>query len=278
MRKFLNFTPFSELSRHKQRDEFIKLRWKIKNKKHGENFYGWSPLMEPGRPGFFNQEVQIYFLGLDGHTIWNAFVCTAMYAYWGNISELASNKAWELAPEKNTRLRDDFIPQYDGSGRLKHYILKEEQPHPALGNKTKGDFMREYESELIKSDTGNTAPVFEEFRIEPGFEYGTGLYATIDVPEITVDALEGMIAKFRALGEKPWKSEAPVPREKLPRDTFQSLAKAISSNSNVLGDGHEKSKAAKELVRFMDAVPPVGETAPELTLEQANTLVHELRP
>jgi hypothetical protein len=197
-KKFLDFTPFSKLSRHKQRDEFIKLRQKIKNKKHGENFYGWSPLAEPGRPALYNQEVQIYFLGLDGRTIWNAYVFTAAYAYWGNISEIASNKAWELAPEKNRRLLDDLIPQYDSSGRLKHYIMKEELPHPALGNKTRGEFMQEYESELIRHDTGEIAPVFEEFRIEPGFEYGIGLYATIDVPTITVDALESMKYSFTA--------------------------------------------------------------------------------
>ena len=259
-KKFLDFTPFSELSRHKQRDEFIKLRQKIKNKKHGENFYGWSPLTEPGRPALYNQEVQIYFPGLDGHTIWNAYVFTAAYAYWGNISEIVSNKAWELAPEKSRRLLDDLIPQYDASGRFKHYIMKEESPHPALGNKTRGEFMQEYESELIRNDTGNTAPVFEEFRIEPGFEYGIGLYATIDVPTITVDALESMIAKFRAMGEKPWKSETPVPHDRLPRDTFLNLIKA------------------QKLVDFMDSSPATKSDAPDLSLEQINALVHELRP
>lgn len=261
MRKnFLNFTSFSELSRHKQRDEFIKLRQKIKNKRHGETFYGWSPMMEPGRPALYNQEVQIYFLGLDGHTIWNAYVFTAAYAYWGNISEIASNKAWELAPERNRRILDDLIPQYDASGRLKHYLMKEESPHPALGNRTRSDFLREYESQLISNDTGNTAPVFEEFRIEPGFEYGIGLYATIDVPTITVGVLEFMIAKFRAMGETSWKSETPVPYERLPRDTFHRLVNA------------------HELVDFMDSTHPVKGDATDFSLEQVDALVYELRP
>lgn len=93
--------------------------------------------------------------------------------------------------------------------------------------------MQEYESELIRNDTGTTAPVFEEFRIEPGFEYGIGLYVTIDVPTITVDALESMIAKFRTLGEKPWQCETPVPHERLPRDTFHGMVKIEQANALV---------------------------------------------
>jgi hypothetical protein len=125
---------------------------------------------------------------------------------------------------------------------------------------TRGQFTQEYESELIHNDRGSVAPVFEEFRIEPGFEYGIGLYATMDAPTITVDALESMIAKFRAMGEKPWKSEAPVPHERLPRDTFINLAKA------------------QKLVNFMDSSTMAKSDAPDLSLEQINALVHELRP
>ncbi len=35
---------------------------------------------------------------------------------------------------------------------------------------------------------------------------------------------------------------------------------------------------ARKLVQFMDAMPPANQDAPELTLEQINALVHELRP
>jgi len=35
---------------------------------------------------------------------------------------------------------------------------------------------------------------------------------------------------------------------------------------------------ARQLAQFMDAMPPAGPHAPELTLEQFNDLVHELRP
>jgi antitoxin (DNA-binding transcriptional repressor) of toxin-antitoxin stability system len=35
---------------------------------------------------------------------------------------------------------------------------------------------------------------------------------------------------------------------------------------------------ARKLAEFMDATPPARTDAPELTLEQINALVHELRP
>jgi len=35
---------------------------------------------------------------------------------------------------------------------------------------------------------------------------------------------------------------------------------------------------ARKLVQFMDAMPPASNDAPNLTLEQINALVHELRP
>jgi hypothetical protein len=223
-RQFMNFTSFDELSPYKRRDAYIKLRSKIKRNPHGENFCGWSEHMEPGRPLLYNQVVQIYFLGLDGRTIWNAYVFTATRRYWDDISEIAFNKAWELRPSRDTKVRDGFIPVYDSSGRLKHYVMAEEKTHPEFGDRTRFDWMRDYESQLIKNDTGNTAPIFEEFRIEPGFEYGTGLYVTLDVPSLTNAVLEAMIVRWQTLGEKPWQSTTPVPHAHLPKDTFNNLA------------------------------------------------------
>jgi hypothetical protein len=223
-RQFMNFTPFDELPPRKRRDAYIKLRSKIKCNQHGETFKGWSEFIEPGRPLLYNQDVQVQFLGLDGRTIWNAYVFTATRQYWWAIGEIASNKAWELRPEPRTKIRDSLIPEYDSSGRLKYYSMKEDPPYPEFGDRTRFDWKQDYESQLIKNDMGDTAPIFEEFRIEPGFEYGTGLYVTLDVPSLTNAVIETMIARWQTLGEKPWKSDTPVPHANLPKDTFHNLA------------------------------------------------------
>lgn len=236
MRFLRKFIPFSQWSPHKQRDQYIRLRGKIKKTKHeyGENFTSNLVLNEPDRPVFYNQWFDFYFLGLDGHTIWNTVLYTANQAYWDAISDLASTHTKSLQPYEEFSLTDWLVPVYDENGRKKHYMMAEQKVYAEFGNQTRYDFMRKYESELIQKDAGNTAPVYEHFRIDRKYAYGIGLYAVIDVPEINAEVIEAMIAKFRAMGEKEWQSDTPVPREHLPRDTFSVMARTIKSHKALL--------------------------------------------
>lgn len=45
-----------------------------------------------------------------------------------------------------------------------------------------------------------------------------------------------------------------------------------------LADQALRDYNARKLVQFMDAMPPTSKEAPNLTIEQINALVHELRP
>ncbi len=137
-----------------------------------------------------------------------------------------SQKASELRPERDSSFKDWLIPIYDANGKKDGYVMREQEPRPEFRNKTRWQFQEEYAEKLIHEDTGNTAPVYEEFRIEPGFEYGVGLYITIDAPTINVETIETAIARFRALGEKSWKSNTPIPHTNLPKNTFKSLVAA----------------------------------------------------
>jgi hypothetical protein len=224
------FTPFSKLSRHKQRDLYVRLRQKIKHtaSDYGQNFTSRLILNEPDKPAFFNQWFDFYFLGLDGVTIWNTALCTANQIYWDAISDLAYDEAYRLCPKlKNDFDLDSFlIPVYDKiTGKKLHYIMKEPEIETALNNLTCSDFVADYSSKLIREDTGNTAPVFESFRIDKSYRYGIGLFAVIDVPNINAETIETMIRKFRAMGEQNWTSPTPVVRSRLPSDTFEVLAK-----------------------------------------------------
>ena len=242
-----SFTPFSELSRHKQRDLYVRLRTKIRNGQanYGENFTSHCVLNEPGRPAIYNQWFDFYFLGLDGHTIWNAALHTASDFYWDKMSELAGEKAESLAPYPDFDIKTWLIPEYDSHGRLKHYAMREEKPLEALGGKTRADFTMEYASSLIQADTGETVPVFESFEIRKGYRYGIGLVAVVDAAFIDADVIEASIARFRAMGEKEWKSETPVPRENLPRDTFENLAKTTLWEPGRLVVSRDKNTALR---------------------------------
>lgn len=228
MRLNPKFTPFAKLSKHKQRDAYIKMRGEIKRtqNQYGKNFTS-RYLFEPERPAICNQDFDFFFLGLDGHTIWDATLTSAKHEYWVKMEQMASDKADELKPKSDFNIRDIFIPVYDSSGRLKHYTMetKKEEPSPEYGDRTRYEFERYYEAELIRNDTGNTAPVYEYFRVDTRYKCGIGLHAVLDLPEINAETIEGMIAKFRAMGEKPWHSDVPVPHSNMPKDSFLNLTK-----------------------------------------------------
>ncbi len=233
MPRHKKFLPFSKLSRHKQRDLYVRLRAKIKNtaSQYGQNFTSCLLLNEPDRPALFNQWFDFYFLGLDGVTIWNAALCTANQAYWDAIRDLAFTEADRLCPKNHDdfNIKDWLIPVYDKiTGKKLHYVMREPEIKAELGNQTFHQFVEEYSSKLIRADIGETAPVFESFSIDKGYQYGIGLHAVIDVPYINAEVIETMIEKFRSLGEQNWTSSIPVERSKLPNDTFSELAKKLN--------------------------------------------------
>ncbi len=224
------FTPLSKLSRHKKRDLYVRLRKKIKQTAlgYGQNFTSNLVLNEPGRPSLFNQWFDFYFLGLDGVTIWNTALCTANQAYWDAISDLAYEEADRLCPKTTDDfdLKSFLIPVYDKiTGKKLHYIMKEPEIKPELNNLTLSKFVEGYSSKLIHEDTGDTAPIFESFKIDKTYHYGIGLFAVVDAPEINAETIEAMIAKFRSICEQDWKNPMPVDRAKLPADTFEVLVK-----------------------------------------------------
>ena len=98
-------TPYGQLSRRKQRDNFIRLRQKIRNDTsiYGGEFTSDHVLNEPGHPALYNQWADAYFLGSDGLTIWNATIITAAREFWDEVEELAHSRAWDmLTPEEQS--------------------------------------------------------------------------------------------------------------------------------------------------------------------------------
>lgn len=208
------FIPFSKLSRYKRWDLYVRLRNKIKQtaQDYGQNFTSRLVLNEPGRPSIFNQWFDFYFLGLDGVTIWNTVLYTANNAYWDAIRDLAFEESYRRSPkiEEDVGLDTLFIPVYDTvTGKKLHYVMRKPEIEPALDNRTRSQFVKDYGSKLIHEDSGDTAPVFESFTIDASYRYGIGLVAIVDAPEINAETIESMIEKFRSIGEQNWKKSYP---------------------------------------------------------------------
>jgi hypothetical protein len=219
------FIPFAALSAHKQRDAFIRLRSKIdrNRERYGGDFKPTSA-QEPGRPAFLDQIEQFYFLGRDGRTIWNCYLESANREYWGEISSIAYDRTEEIAPRQRTfDLNDLFTPLYDETGKRTGSTMNPEETDPRLGDQTRSEYQAALESVLIQEDSGSTAPVFEGWRIDRQFEYGIGIYAVVDVPWVDRQAIRDFLDRFRSQGETEWRADTPVPRDKLPRETFMQL-------------------------------------------------------
>src|SRR4051794_30470575 len=101
-----NFTPFAELPRRQRRNLYVSLRWTIKQEadKYGGKFTTHLILDEPGRPSLYKQWFDdVFFLGADEVTIWNATICTATYEFWNKTSSLASKRAFSLLSEEQQK-------------------------------------------------------------------------------------------------------------------------------------------------------------------------------
>lgn len=222
------FTPFASLSRHRQRDAFVRLRWKILGDKpiYGGLFTSHLVLDEPGRPDIYRQWFDFLFLGLDGHSIWNASITTGNLHFWERAEDLASEQTRSRLTEAELEeeYRWKFSPAfYDGRQKLYRVIRPEPRRHAALDGLT----VREHEEKVASEILRETPPVIHEaFRLDHSYQYGIGLEIIVDAPFIDHTVIEGAILRFQELGEIDWQSPEPIPRDRLP---FQTEAEAMTA-------------------------------------------------
>ena len=72
-RKHLQFV---ELPRHKRRNAVIRLGWKIARQTDAHGFWTDQLLEDPDDPHLIHRWVDVYFLGADRLTLWNAAFIT----------------------------------------------------------------------------------------------------------------------------------------------------------------------------------------------------------
>lgn len=222
------FTSFASLSRHRQRDAFVRLRWKILGDKpiYGGLFSSHLVLEEPGRPDIYNQWFDFLFLGLDGRSIWNASITTGNLRFWERSQEMAAEQTRSRLTEAELEeeYRWQFGPAfYNGRQKFYRVIRSEPRRHAALDGLT----VREYEERIASEIQRETPPaIHESFRLDRSHQYGIGLEIIVDAPVIDRNVIESAIRQFRELGEIDWQSPEPIPRDHLP---FQTEAEAMTA-------------------------------------------------
>lgn len=139
-----------------------------------------------------NGWLDVYFLGLRKPLFYNATLQTTRHAY----KELVWDRAWDLSFEVAPTEHD--LPVWEGvykdpaTGR---YITSAREPHryPELGGLTRLDWV--YGQLAAIADRGETS-VMEGWSLHRGYHSGIGLHATLDVPSLTVEAVNAFIDRF----------------------------------------------------------------------------------
>lgn len=228
-----SFLPYCKLSRHRQRDAFIRLRWRILRETplYGGMFSSHLILDEPGRPNIYRQWFDFSFLGLDGHNIWNAAIITGSHALWERVDDLA----WEQTQSRltETELEAEFRMKTEpahcvGVQKFRRITLPEPRRYAALDNMTFREYQQRITSEILR---GTPPDIHESYHQDHTYRYGTGLEIVMDAPVIDRGSIEHAILRFRELGEGEWRGSAPIPRDHLPEHTYAEALAAWGKQS-----------------------------------------------
>lgn len=231
------FTPFSQLSRGRQRDLYVSLRWKIARHAslYGGKFTSGLVLNEPGRPKLYNQWFSLYFLGNDRYTFWKTTISTAAVKFWEETQSIALDRALSLLTEEQRE--EECGLKFEGPffrDGEKYYTMAERKPQrfDCFGGLTMREYTEKTELEIIENEPPS---IYESFEVDLSYQYGIGLNAIVQADEINREVIEATIERFRQVGENNWQSPQPVSRELLPFETQKMALSKVEYPSVLLG-------------------------------------------
>lgn len=211
---------FAKLSRTKRSAAGFKLRQLVERDRdlYGGRFTSQALLIEPEEPVICNQWFDFVFPGRHKYEIWNASLMTAREAFWGEIQSRAFDRAYALlsTEEREKEFKMDSVPsKWDAMGKVLTYTLLPKTPIQYLqfDGHTFRDYCLQIEREII---VGEPPEIYESFRLDSSYRYGVGLYIVVDAEAISYSLIDQTIDRFLNLGQTAWKSDKPVPRERLP--------------------------------------------------------------
>lgn len=164
----------------------------------------------------------IYFIGSDRFTLWNATIVTASDDYKGArwsaaydavLAQMTSEHREEHLT-RNHFSKDEFVtdPSLPKGFRLW-------RPRIVTYDQFDG---RTFNEQINHIENTIEVSVFEKIKIDPSYRYGIGLEATLDIALITPDVLSDFVDRFIEGGEQPFISTTPAQLTQEP--TFLSNA------------------------------------------------------
>ncbi len=203
--------PFVSLSHHQRRDAVVQLKWQINRSavQTGiRDFWTDHLLQDPDDPSRTFEWIDIYFLGRDRCTLWNAAVITTALARRDAIHSLAFDIAWaQLSePEKKAESAIEFkrIPRKRPADvRLSEWVRRPDSRYLQFEGRTFNEECVRLEAHIQATNPPDTG---ESFTTDRSYAYGIGLHATVAENHLDRAAIERAIARFRDLGEQDWRA------------------------------------------------------------------------
>ncbi|MBA3057327.1 MAG: hypothetical protein KJ614_13645 [Gammaproteobacteria bacterium] len=202
--------PFVSLSLHQRRDAVVQLKWRIDRNalQTGiRDFWTDHLLQDPDDPARTFQWIDIYFIGRDRCTLWNAALITTALARQDAISARAFDATWAKlsAAEKAIESALEFkrIPRkHPSEPRYSEWVRRPDSHYAQFDGRT---FRQE--CDRLEAHIAATSPpnIGESFTLDHAYAYGIGLHATVAEDHLDLAAIERSIARFRDIGERDWR-------------------------------------------------------------------------
>lgn len=199
---------FVALPRHKRRDAVVRLGWKISQQTDGHGFWTDHLLEDPEDPHRSHSWVDVYFLGADRFTLWNAEFVTTQLALEDAIHERAFNAAYALLSAEE--IENEFSmawkavpPKRPGAMRMREWVQRPERHYPQFDGRSFTQECDRLEAHYLATDPPVIA---ERFVIDRSYAYGVGLHAVVAESSLNRTAIVRTIQRFRDIGEQDWPS------------------------------------------------------------------------
>ena len=149
------------------------------------------------------QWVDGYFLG-PAPIFYNFALETSVYRFKEACMDAAWDEADRLVPDSFNLLEGGVKDPATGNTV---FHLGAPRKHPEFDGLTRIEWVMKRAKEIAD---GGTIEVFEEVTLHRDYAHGIGLHGTINVPALTIGALNAFIDRFLTAGALPFKSAEPV--------------------------------------------------------------------
>ena len=181
--------PFGERSRRQRKAAFIFVKNDIRRHANilGGLFFTHDYLH--GKNGW----IDCLFLGRKPPVFYNCVLDTTRNAYKEQVRELAYEQSYTLAPDSKLRLFDHAVK--DPRSGLWTMTLPEEKRFEALDGLSRGEWV---ERQVPRIANNGVIKIYEGWALHHDYRFGIGLHATLDVPYLTIEAVNAFIHRFLA--------------------------------------------------------------------------------